>query len=159
MIALMLAACAAFAQAENQNEVIRLVDDFRETPQKIVGEPQYTFYAVDTAQTIYRRLPNNHVFTRNRLSDRFCWELSNLPANKRLYNVDLMLTAPSMTTFLDTNGNRVSSTEHISNVQLEAKNGRISECGMFEAGDPAGTYVFQVTVEGKTYPAQEILLR
>lgn len=158
MIALILAACATFAQAENQNNVIQLVDDFRETVQ-LVGEPQYTFYAMDAAQTIHKRLPNNHIFTRNKLSDRFCWELSNLPANKRLYNVDLSLTAPAMTTFLDADGNRISSTQHISNVQLEAKEGRIGECGMFEASDPTGIYVFQVTVEGKTYPAHEILLR
>lgn len=156
LIAMLLAACATFAQAENNT--IQFVDDFRETVQ-LVGEPQYTFYAADTSNTIHRRLPNNHVFSRNKLSDRFCWSLSNLPANKRLYNVDLSLIAPSLTTFLDADGNRISSTQHVSNVQMEAKEGRIGECGMFEAGDPAGTYVFQVTVEGKTYPAQEILLR
>lgn len=156
LIALTLAACATLAHAEN--ETIQLVDDFRRTP-ALSGEAQYTFYAVDVSDTIARRLPNQHIFSRNQLKQHFCWELTGLPANKRLYNADLSLTAPSVTTFLDSDGKRISSNQHVSHVQLEAKEGRIGECGMFEASDPAGTYTFQVKVEGKTYPAHEIILR
>lgn len=155
-IIMVLAVFGANAHAENES--VKLLDENRHRSINL-GEPVFTFSAMDASNTTMRRLPNNHIFTRDKLTDHFCWELSNLPSNKRVYNVDLSLTAPSPTTFLNADGQRVHSSHHVSHVQLEAKEGRIGECGMFEASDPTGTYVFQVTVEGKAYPEQEIILR
>lgn len=153
MLAVLMTVCATTAFADNN---VPLLDN---RVISTVAEPKFAFYAADTASTIVRRLSNQHVFSRDRLTDRFCWELTGLPANKRLYNADLELIAPTITTFVDLDGNRVRSLSNIVNVQLEAVEGRIGECGAFEAGDPPGEYQFNVTVEGKKYPMQSIILR
>lgn len=155
-IIMALAALGANAHAENDS--VKLLDENRHRSINL-GEPVFTFSAMDASNTAMRRLPNNHIFTRDKLTDHFCWEVNNLPANKRLYNVDLSLTAPSPTTFINSEGQRTHSNTYTSNLQLEAKEGRITNCGMFEASDPTGTYVLQITVEGKAYPEQEIILR
>lgn len=155
IVAMLMTAWAAVAFAEN--DTVPLLADSRVI--RITSEPTFSFFAVDASSTIMRRLPNNHTFTRERLSDRFCWQVNNLPANKRLYNVDLELIAPSVTSFVDGNGNRVRGISNITNLQLEAVEGRISECGGFEASDPAGEYQFIITVEGKSYPTQTMTLR
>lgn len=153
---MVLSALNANTYAENDN--IKLLNENRHNSINI-DDPIFTFSAMDASNTTMRRLPNNHIFTRDKLTDRFCWEVRNLPANKRLYNVDLTLTAPSPTTFINSEGQRTYSSTYTSHLQLEAKEGRIGDCGMFEAGDPTGTYVLQITVEGKAYPEQAIILR
>lgn len=155
LVAVLMTMCAGAAFAEN--DTVSLLPDSRAI--SLTAEPTFTFFAVDASSTAVRRLPNNHTFTRDNLNERFCWQVSNLPANKRLYNVDLELIAPSVTSFLDSDGNRVRGLSNVSHLQLEAVEGRIGECGGFEVNDPTGDYQLIVSVEGKKYPAQTMTLR
>lgn len=155
-IMLMLMAIMATTAFAEKNPV-SLLPDSRVIAAK--NEPIFTFFAVDTTSTVLQRLPNNHVFSRERLNERFCWQVSGLPVNKHLYNVDLELIAPNMTWFVAADGKRMRGVSNVTNLQLEAVEGRIMECGGFESNDPAGKYRLIVTVEGKSYPMQTMILR
>lgn len=155
LVAVLMTMYAGAAFAEN--DTVSLLPDSRAI--SLTAEPTFTFFAVDASSTAVRRLPNNHTFTRDRLTDQFCWQVTNLPANKRLYNVDVEIIAPSVTSFMDDKGNRIRGMSSVTNLQMEAVEGRINSCGSFEANDPAGDYQVIVSVEGKKYPAQTMTLR
>lgn len=124
------------------------------------AEPEFVFGVVDSSSPVQRIRPiQNYEFSKNKLNERFCWQIYNLPANKRLVTIQSELIAPSLTSFLDKDGNRITSTSIKEWADLEVIEGVAGTCGLFEVSDPVGEYTLKITVDGKRYPTQTMILK
>lgn len=124
------------------------------------AEPEFVFGVVDASSAVQRIRPvQSYEFSKNKLNERFCWQVHNLPANKRLVTIQSELIAPAITSFLDKDGNRINATSIKEWTDLEVIEGVVGTCGFFEASDPTGQYILNIMVDGKRYPAQTMILK